>query len=190
MTNDEARPAATVPDSDFSLSIDEALERYARAGLPRTPRSIQRYCAKGDLVCRLVETPIGQKYLITPESVNKHIAYIEEIVANSRAISRPVGTPSHEKNSVIEPIVAAATIHDASRPVATGPDVSRYIGRLEGENSFLRSQVEKKDEQISALLERDKETNTLIHRLQAMLAPLLVSPADKRPNDRADRSGN
>ena len=30
-----------------------------------------------------------------------------------------------------------------------------------------------KDTQIEALLERDKETNTLIHRLQAMLAPLL-----------------
>ena len=34
-----------------------------------------------------------------------------------------------------------------------------------------------KDTQIEALLERDKETNTLIHRLQAMLAPLLVAPA-------------
>ena len=34
--------------------------------------------------------------------------------------------------------------------------------------------------QISALLERDKETNTLIHRLQAMLAPLLVAPGERR----------
>jgi hypothetical protein len=37
-----------------------------------------------------------------------------------------------------------------------------------------------KDTQIEALLERDKETNTLIHRLQAMLAPLLVAPGDRR----------
>ena len=44
-----------------------------------------------------------------------------------------------------------------------------------------------KDTQIEALLERDKETNTLIHRLQAMLAPLLVAPADRRDPSRRPR---
>jgi hypothetical protein len=61
----------------------------------------------------------------------------------------------------------------------------RFVALRENEKSFLRAQVEKKDEQISALLDRDKETNTLIHRLQAMLAPLLVAPSDRR-NDSAD----
>src|SRR2546421_3659291 len=79
MTDDMSRPVATSLDSDFTLTIDEALERYARAGLPRTPRSIQRYCAKGHLDCRRTETPFGEKYLISPASVAKHIAYIEEV---------------------------------------------------------------------------------------------------------------
>jgi len=79
MTDDQSRPVATRPDSDFTLTIDEALARYGRAGLPRTPRSIQRYCAKGHLDCRLIETPFGEKYLISPESIDKHIAYIEEV---------------------------------------------------------------------------------------------------------------
>ena len=47
--HDLPRPAATSDDSDYSLSIEEALARYEAAGLPRTTRSIQRYCAKGDL---------------------------------------------------------------------------------------------------------------------------------------------
>jgi hypothetical protein len=47
MTDDMSRQAATTPDSDFTLTIEEAVERYARAGLPRTPRSIQRHCDKG-----------------------------------------------------------------------------------------------------------------------------------------------
>ena len=67
MTDDQSRQVATSPDSDFTLSIDEALERYARAGLPRTPRSVQRYCAKGHLQCRLIETGFGEKYLIEPD---------------------------------------------------------------------------------------------------------------------------
>jgi hypothetical protein len=79
MPDDQSRPVATRPDSEFTLTIDEALERYARAGLPRTPRSIQRYCAKGHLECRLIETSFGEKYLISPESIDKQIAYIEEV---------------------------------------------------------------------------------------------------------------
>jgi hypothetical protein len=38
----------------------EAAERYDYAGHPRTPRSIQRYCAKGHLDCRRIETPFGE----------------------------------------------------------------------------------------------------------------------------------
>src|SRR5438270_6359664 len=94
MTDDQSRPVATSPDSDFILSIDEALERYAKAGHPRTPRSIQRYCAKGHLECRLLETSFGEKYLITPESIDKHIAYIDEVTPTTgRDQSRLVATP-------------------------------------------------------------------------------------------------
>ena len=60
MTDDQSRLVATTPDTEFTVTIDEALERYARAGLPRTPRSIQRYCAKGHLDCRRIETQFGE----------------------------------------------------------------------------------------------------------------------------------
>src|SRR5450755_4307135 len=88
--NDELpRQVATSPDSDFTLTIDEALERYAHAGLPRTPRSIQRYCAKAHLDCRRIETPFGEKYLISPASIDKHIAYIEEVRPISPSTAGP-----------------------------------------------------------------------------------------------------
>src|SRR3954468_13848059 len=92
MNDDQSRPVASSDDSEFTLSIEEALERYARAGLPRTPRSVQRYCAKGHLDCRRVETAFGEKYLISPASVDKHIAYIDEVrpAATSRDVSRLV----------------------------------------------------------------------------------------------------
>src|SRR5450631_801780 len=105
MTDDQSRPVATTPDSDFILSIDDALERYARAGLPRTPRSIQRYCAKGHLDCRRIETSFGERYLISPASVDKHIAYIEEVrpVAIGRDESRQVAPNNGAPNSHNEP---------------------------------------------------------------------------------------
>src|ERR1700686_5274225 len=101
MNDDLSRHVATSPDSDFTLTIDEALERYSRAGLPRTPRSIQRYCAKGHLDCRRIETSFGEKYLISPTSINKHIAYSEEVrpVATSRDEPRQVATEVPKQES-------------------------------------------------------------------------------------------
>ena len=106
-----SRPVATSDDSDFTLTIDDALERYARAGLPRTPRSIQRYCAKGHLQCRLIETEFGEKYLIAPASVDKHIAYIEEVrlAATSPDMSRHAATGRDKSRLVATPVVPEET---------------------------------------------------------------------------------
>jgi hypothetical protein len=102
MTDVNPRQAATTPDSQFTLSIEQALERYAAAGLPRTPRSIQRYCAKEHLQSRRIETPFGEKWLIDPESVEKHIAYIKEVT--------PATTPDTSRH--------AATSRDRSRQMS------------------------------------------------------------------------
>jgi hypothetical protein len=62
MTDDLSRPVATSDDTEHSLSVEQAAERYAFAGHPRTIRAIQRYCAKGDIACRRLETQFGVKY--------------------------------------------------------------------------------------------------------------------------------
>ena len=183
MTDDLSRQVATSPDSDFTLTIDEALERYARAGLPRTPRSIQRYCAKGHLDCRRIETQFGEKYLISPASIDKHIAYIEEVrpVATGRAEPRHAATDVAAKTSHDEPGPGASTTTDTPRQVAT-----EFVARLEGENDFLRQQIGVKDEQIKDLTERARETNHLIAGLQKMLTPLL-GRASETPSDPVQR---
>ena len=191
MTDDLSRQVATSDDSDFTLTIDEALERYARAGLPRTPRSIQRYCAKGHLQCRLIETEFGEKYLISPVSIDKHIAYIEEVrlAATSPDLSRHDATSRDQSRHVATP-VAPEESHDGQRQeAATGTDKPRqaataYVERLESENEFLRGQIGVKDEQIKDLTERARETNHLIAGLQRMLTPLLGRPEDSHTDSR------
>src|SRR5438132_8343573 len=83
MTADQPRTDATSrersPDHQYSLSIEQTAELYAKAGLPRTIRAVQKYCALSKLDCHKVETDIGEKYLVAPYSVDRHIAYIKEV---------------------------------------------------------------------------------------------------------------
>lgn len=186
MTDDLSRPVATTDDSEYSLSVEEAAERYAHAGFPRTIRAIQRYCAKGDLDSRRMETQFGERYMITPTSVARHIAYIEEVrpVATLRDLSRPAATTT----PAVDPSPETATGADKQRPVATPvPEDSRYVAALERENDFLRGQITVKDTQISELTERSRETNVLIGGLQRLLAPLLGSP-DPHPTTKVEHS--
>ena len=131
-----------------------------------------------------METPFGEKYLISPTSIAKHIAYIEEV--------RPTATLRDETRHVATTVAAdlrdgegrqmASTSPDASRPVATGPDMAeRFIERLEGEIAFLRDEIGTKNAQIKELSERSRETNLLIGGLQRMLSPLLGSPDPHPP---------
>src|SRR5882762_4550083 len=130
-TTDQPRLVATPNDSDFTLTIDDALSLYASAGIPRAPRSIQRYCAKEHLSSRRIETEFGEKYLITRASVEKHIAYIKEVTpTTSRDVPRPVATIVAAENKDDMPRQEPSTTIDQPRPVATSPDLSRYVARL------------------------------------------------------------
>lgn len=174
--DDQPRPVATSPDNEYSLSIEDAAALYERAGLPRTLRTIQRYCARGHLDSRRVEIPYGEKYLITPASVAKHIAYIEETrqTMAGRDVPRQVPTIRQQAAPAADDARQPPTDRDEPRRVAAGSEyVSRYVARLEGENEFLRGQVTVKDGQIKEMTERARETNHLIAGLQRMLSPLL-----------------
>jgi hypothetical protein len=205
MPDDLPRQDATSNDKDYSLSIEDALERYDHAGHPRTTRSVQRYCARGHLDCLRQETPFGEKYMITPASVARHIAQIAELARTTgRDVSRQDATDFHELLPRDQQRQDATTITDQPRPVATdvipdlsqveprqegatSPDLSRqdatapgilekYVARLEGEVEFLREENATKNAQIKELTERSRKTNLLIGGLQRMLAPLLSSP--------------
>jgi len=178
MTDDLPRPAAPLDESAYTLSIDEAADRYAAAGFPRPVRRLQKYCARGDLECRKVETPSGEKYLITPESIDRHIAYIRETSGRAQPRSdAPERINSKEGKSEQET--------DAPEPVPPRPAARELVGadvtfqlekridEKDDEIRFLRSEVAVKNDQIKDLTERARETNHLIAGLQRILTPLL-----------------
>ena len=177
--NNMPRPVATSDDRDYALPIEEAAKRSEQAGHPRTIRTLQRYCKSGHLDALKKPTLLGDMYLVTPQSVERHLAQIEEmerttVVATGRDEPRSVATSVVHENMEADTTANATTPSDLSRPVATETlDTSRYVARIESENEFLRTQVVVKDTQIKDLTDRARETNVLIQGLQNILKPLL-----------------
>lgn len=185
---DLSRPVATTSDNnDFTLSIEDVAERYAKAGHPRTNRTIQRYCVSGHLDARKVATTLGDKYLVTPQSVARHIAQIVEMlpldtVATDRDLPRHVATPTPAAEAPVIQATPAATSTDEKRQTPTdAPDMSRYVARLEHDLERAEKEIDTKNEQIKDLLERDKETNYLVRGLQNMIAPFLGAGRQEPP---------
>jgi hypothetical protein len=155
------------PDKQFTLSVDQASERYAQLGHPRNPRSVRRFCQHGKILCVETQTDNFTKaYLIDPHSVDRHVQEIEETYSRSRPDMPGLVRPSPVNDRIEKP--------EANTPVEN----SRYVELLEKVNVAQAEEIKIKNEQIAALLERDRETNFLIRGLQTMLTPLLGRASD------------
>jgi hypothetical protein len=188
--HDIDRPRST----QYSLSLDDVSRRFDEAGLSRDIRTLQRYCAAGRLDSIKEMTASGLTYFVDPASVDRAIVQLAQLhnLTDQVRHSPTSGNASHHVAQDSEPLTSSdaprssAAARDietemiSERHSASEPDVSGMVAVLERENSllreqkdFYRNQVEVKDTQIAALLERDKETNYLVRGLQTMLAPLL-----------------
>jgi hypothetical protein len=87
------RPDAWAPDItfDYTLTIDHCAEQYALADHARTVRTIQRYCKNGALDARKVTTLTGDKFLVTPHSLRRHIEELNQLAAQTATIARRSG---------------------------------------------------------------------------------------------------
>lgn len=155
---DSSRPVATsIDSSEFTLTIEDAAQLYVNAGHPRTPRSIQRYCANGHLDCHKAETTFGERFFVTPQSVARHIAQIEELTtlemrATGRDQSRRVAaneTPKSLDDNERQPTTAVATGNatsvnsapDGGRQDAAGRDWSRQDATSEASRDMAEDSM-------------------------------------------------
>lgn len=185
---DMTRFDATNDDSQYSLTIEEVAQRYQGAGFPRSIRTLQRYCASQHLDSIKAPTQMGDIYLVTPDSVARHVAELEQVMATTRFATGRDASRQDAMGDADQPLAelpgaGIATAGDTSRPV--NDTASHYVERLEDEVVFLRGQISTKDGQIKELTERSRETNHLIGGLQRMLTPLLGTrePAPERRPD-------
>jgi hypothetical protein len=199
----------TVEPFDNPITIVEAMTRFRAAGLPRHPKSIERYCRGGSLRCKKEHGPNGLQYLIDPASADELIEFLKQAhqirstppraPAGSGLFSEMQRDKSEEQGSrQLPPAPAGSNIsaeENHGEQTGAGSGTLRYVHQLEkrldekdGEIGFLRSEVAVKNDQIKDLTERARETNHLIAGLQKMLTPLLGRSADPHadPGTRSD----
>jgi len=168
------------PQTSFTLTVEDAVARYAQLGHPRNPRSVRRFCQQGTIDCRKVRTSnFSELYLIDPASIDRHAKEISEIFSVQQDIA------AHDLPS---PALAG---HERPSPTSISKPAydPRYVELLEKINSDQAEQLKTKDEQlkikdtqIAAMLERDRETNFLIRGLQALIGlPDRREPSEAEP---------
>jgi hypothetical protein len=164
MNDDQPRTDETSgersPDHQYSLSVEQTAELYANAGHPRTIRAIQKYCALTKLDCHKVETVTGEKYLVAPYSVERFIAYINEVRtdATRRDQPRTDATVRPAENKAEQPRTEPANSAERTRTdAAVRPDLDifehPYVKRLEAEVDEFKLKYEKQVRRTEDVLE-------------------------------------
>ncbi len=140
--NDTSRnDAAERVQARHTLSAEETSVIFADAGVPRSVRTVQRYCKKGHLDCITIDTEISEKYLIDRNSVERRIKELQQL---DRILRSTVDATSREE-----------TRHDAAERAMPRHDGSENatgkIAELEQENLQLTIDRAAK-EQVTTLL--------------------------------------
>jgi len=128
----------------YSLTAEDASLQFARANIPRSPRTVMRYCASGHLDCVKIETEKNERYLISPESVARRI---QELL--SADVSRHDETRSEEPDT--QPGRDDA-LHGNAKPIGE-EDLRRENEELKRENFDLKITNRGKDEFIKLVRE-------------------------------------
>lgn len=151
------------------------------------------------------DTENGFRYVIDRESLDRKIAQELEFEAQRARANRSAPGPTDPGVSGHEPTEDVAetqdrTDEDTPAPARTEPDtpvrklevaslgddfLKDQIAQKDRQIDELNDQLRRKDEHVSAMLERDKETNILINGLQEALTQSLGIESPTRMQLRA-----
>jgi len=179
MSVETLRQTPPLPDmSRHTLSVEEVASLFADAGIPKSIRTVQRYCRSGILESIRTDTELGDKYLIDRASVDRRIEELKKF--QQMMATTPVATSldtSRPDASRRDP-----TRNDATRRDNSNDDAAPRVKELEAEVLNLKIDNRAKEIVITQMVDERKgflsqmtEQATRIGELRAKLLQL-VSP--------------
>jgi hypothetical protein len=170
-----------------SLTIAQAIELFVQLGVPRSKRSVQRFCEHGHLDCVRIKGERGDQFFINRESVERYAEELRQIKdvaaigveprhgALQRAIAR---NSAPERDSIHEQ-------PKPTEPLPSGPpeEAVAEIKRLRDETLNLRIDNRAKEQAINFLMTqastKDQQLQDLSYRLGASETRLAQLDAPK-----------
>jgi hypothetical protein len=154
-------PRQTTSEAQYSLSVEQAAALFVQGNVPRSPRTISRYCENGYLDCTKKDFETYVKYFISPASVDLRIKELQSLAPPGHVTPQPAMTshaeprqdvPSHDERS------------DEQRPEShqTIVVLEKRVKELEAENLDLKITNKGKDYFISEL---KAQNATLVERV-------------------------
>jgi hypothetical protein len=197
--------------------VPEAAAYCAEKGLSRNIKTVRRWAQRShqkpenaEVLVYEQDTENGFRYVIERESLDRKIAQELDFEAQRIQADRSAPAPTGPDMSGQAPAEDVAELQertgeDTPAPVRTEPDtpvrklevatvgddfLKDQVSQKDRQIDELNDQLRRKDEHVSAMLERDKETNILINGLQEALTQSLGIESPTRMQLRARREGD
>lgn len=84
-----------VTQDDHTLTVEEASQLFYDAGVPRSIRTIQRYCKINHLNCISVETEMNSMYMVSTTSIDGRIKQLQQQLSQQNK-STPSGATGRD----------------------------------------------------------------------------------------------
>jgi hypothetical protein len=192
---DEARQSTSIEryTARHTLTIEQAAELFAELGVPRSKRSVQRFCEQGHLDYVPIKGVRGDRYFISRESVERYAEELRQVdaVASIGAKARQQRAIARYSAPNDDTPAAAPTPPPEPRAGRAAPDEAR-LTQLEGEVLNLRIDNRAKEQAINFLMAqasaKDQQLQDLSYRLGAAETRAAQLEAPKQDDDTARQS--
>lgn len=199
-TFDDARHDAPEHDtSRHTLTIKQASRMFASLGVPRSPRSVQRFCVLGNIDCLLMKGEKTERYFVNEESVERyareleHMEHISAIAAEEDTTRHDAPERDTSRNDTPRRDAAQAVAPTPTPSAESNPEVATLKSRvdeLEKEKIQLAIDRAAKEMVINQMLDQQREwvdrldnQGRQIGRLEMQVQQLAAPKSDESRHD-------
>lgn len=183
--------------SRHTLTIKQAAELFAKHNVPRSPRSIQRFCDHENIDCIRVKGDKTERYFVDPVSVERYAQELKQLenISHIGAEVTRHDTSQHD-TSRHDATPASAAIHVAKQTHETANESIELRSRidvLDKENLQLKIDRAAKEQFIGQMLDDRRawlaqvtEQSREIGRLEMQVQQLAAPRRDMTRHDATD----
>jgi hypothetical protein len=122
--------------AQYNLSVEETSQIFINAGVPRSPRTVIRYCSLKHLDCIKIDTLRNEKYLVSESSVRARIEELQQVMAAS------YGAPRPDMTGHVESFPDTSGYNETRPDMSSNDDYTKKLAQLEGRVGELERENE------------------------------------------------